>query len=89
MTNSAGLTPTPIQPPPSIRPIKTLDSKDFGKGAELKERLMAILRDVPALHERLKKAIESVEKANEELRAATDKATAIVNEWEKINKEKA
>ena len=89
MTNSAGITPTPIQPPPVIRQIKTIDAKDFGKGAELKEKLMAILRDVPALHERLKKAIESVEKANEELKAATEKATAIVNEWENVNKERA
>lgn len=72
-----------------IRQIKQLDAKDFGKGAELKERLMAILRDVPALHERLKKAIESVEKANEELKAATEKATAIVNDWEKLNRESA
>lgn len=74
---------------PSVRQIKPIDVKDFGKGAELKEKLMTILRDVPMLHERLKKAVESVEKANEELKAATERATAIVSEWEKINKEGA
>jgi len=74
---------------PAIREIKPINSKDFSKGAELKDKLMSILRDVPALHERLKKAIESVEKANVELLAATEKATAIVNDWEKINKEGA
>lgn len=80
---------SPDSAAPSIRQIKPIDAKDFGKGAELKDKLMAILRDVPALHERLKKAVESVEKANEELRAATEKATAIVNDWENANKEKA
>lgn len=89
MTNSAGYTPPATQPPPPIRQIKQIDAKDFGKGAELKDKLMAILRDVPALHERLKKAVESVEKANEELKAATEKATAIVNDWENANKERA
>jgi len=80
-----------VTPPttPPIRQIKPIDAKDFGKGAELKEKLMAILRDVPTLHERLKKAVESVEKANVELLAATEKATAIVNEWEKLNREGA
>lgn len=74
---------------PAIREIKQINSKDFSKGAELKDKLMSILRDVPALHERLKKAVESVEKANIELLAATERATAIVNDWEKINKEGA
>jgi len=82
-------TATPPAATPQVRQIKPLEVKDFGKGAELKEKLMAILRDVPALHERLKKAVESVEKANEELKAATERATAIVTEWEKINKERA
>jgi formate dehydrogenase maturation protein FdhE len=79
----------PIPVPVTAKQIKPIDSKEFGRGAELKDKLMAILRDVPTLHERLKKAVESVEKANEELKAATEKATAIVNEWEKVNKERA
>lgn len=70
---------------PAIRQIKPLDVKEFGKGAELKERLMAILRDVPVLHERLNKAVAEMEKTTAEFKAATDRAKAIVDEWEKLS----
>lgn len=81
------MTPTNVPAAIPVREIKPINAKDFGKGGELKEKLMGILRDVPALHERLKKAIESAETAAAELKASAERATAIVNEWDKLNKE--
>lgn len=80
------------QPPVAPRaissaPIQKLDPKEFGKKAELKEKLVAILKDVPVLHERLTKLVSELEKANTEFRDATDRAKALVAEWEKLDKE--
>ena len=67
------------------REIKPIDGKTFGQGAELKERLKTILKDVPALHERLTKAAVEFERINTEFKATTERAKAIVDEWEKLN----
>jgi hypothetical protein len=71
----------------SAAPIQKIDPKDFGKKAELKEKLVAILKDVPVLHDRLVKLVAELEKSNAEFKAATDRAKAIVDEWEKIERE--
>lgn len=68
----------------SQAPIKPIDPTQFGKKAELTEKLKAILKDVPVLHERLKVLIVDLEKTSAEFKAATDKATAIAAEWEKL-----
>lgn len=68
-------------------PITKIDPKEFGKKAELKERLLAILKDVPLLHERLGKLVTDLETIKGEFKAATDRAKSIVDEWEKIDKE--
>lgn len=78
------------QPPPApapIREIKLMTPSNFGKGAELKERLMVILRDVPVLHERLNKVTADLERVSGEFKVATEKAKAIVDEWDRIQKE--
>jgi hypothetical protein len=78
----------PVAPPAartiSQAPIKPIDPAQFGKKAELTEKLKAILKDVPVLHERLKTLIVDLEKTSIEFKAATEKATAIAAEWEKI-----
>ncbi len=82
--------PAPAAPAPraiSSAPIQKLDPKEFGKKAELKEKLVAILKDVPVLHERLTKLAADLEKTNAEFKDATDRAKALVAEWEKIDKE--
>lgn len=81
-----------VQPAPraiASGEIKKIDPKEFGKKAELTEKLKAILKDVPVLHERLKTLIVDLEKTSAEFKAATDKATAITAEWEKVNAEAA
>jgi len=82
----------PEQRAPSMRQIKPLDPKEFGKKAELRDKLKAILKDVPKLHERLviataqyEKVIAEVIKTNNEFKDATVRAQAIVSEWEKLN----
>lgn len=82
--------PTPATAPtprtiPSA-PITKIDPKDFGKKAELKEKLVAILKDVPVLHEKLTKLVADLEAAKIEFKATTDRAKAIVDEWEKLDK---
>lgn len=84
--NPINTAPTPTSTGPT-RQIKPLDSKEFGKGAELKERLMAILKDVPALHQRLVNVTVEMEKTASDFKAATDRAQAIVDEWERLNSE--
>lgn len=61
------------------REIKPLDKAQFGQKAELAEKLKAILKDVPALHERLKRTVLDLEET-------TSRARAIVDEWEKIGR---
>lgn len=68
-------------------PIQKIDPKEFGKKAELKEKLVAILKDVPVLHEKLTKLVADLEATRNDFKAATDRATAIVTEWEKLDKE--
>jgi len=58
--------------------IKKIDPAQFGKKAELTEKLKAILKDVPVLHERMKKAVIDFEEV-------TNRARAVVDEWEKAN----
>jgi hypothetical protein len=58
--------------------IKPIDPAQFGRKAELADKLKAILKDVPALHERMKKAVTDFEDV-------TIRAQAIVAEWEKVN----
>ena len=84
---TAAPAPTNLKPaaPPAPRtigsaPIKPLDPKEFGKKAELTEKLKAILKDVPVLHDRMKKAVADFEEV-------TNRARAIVDEWEKVNTE--
>lgn len=67
--------------PRSIAPgreIKPIDKAQFGQKAELAEKLKAILKDVPVLHERMKKAVTDFEEV-------TNRARAIVEEWERVN----
>jgi hypothetical protein len=84
------MTQPPAAPAPRTipsAPIQKIDPKEFGKKAELKEKLVAILKDVPVLHEKLTKLVADLEATRTEFKAATDRATAIVTEWEKLDKE--
>lgn len=72
---------------PVKREIRPLDEKKFGEKAELKEKLKAILKDVPVLHERLGKCLTDLEALVGEFREATEKAQRLVSEWEAIPKE--
>ena len=86
MTENGTATPAPKPAaPPAPRtipsaPIQKLDPKEFGKKAENAEKLKAILKDVPVLHDRMKKAVADFEEV-------TNRARAIVEEWEKLNSE--
>lgn len=60
------------------REIKPIDKAQFGQKAELAEKLKAILKDVPVLHERMKKSVADFEDV-------TNRARAIVEEWERVN----
>ena len=78
--------PAPAPPMPQTHrqvvsgEIKRLDPAQFGKKAELTERLKSILKDVPVLHERLTKATKEFEEI-------TSRARSIVEEWERLNAE--
>jgi hypothetical protein len=64
----------------SAAPIRPLDPAQFGKKAELADKLKSILKDVPVLHERMTKAVADFEEV-------TRRANAIVTEWERVNAE--
>ena len=88
MTDGATKTDAaPAVSAPRPREIKPLDPKKFGKGAELKEKLKAILKDVPVLHERLTQVTGEMERLSREFREATEKAQKIVAEWEALNEQ--
>lgn len=68
--------PTPAPREVSARPVPPL-SPDFGKKAELAEKLKNILKDVPVLHEKMVRAVADFEEV-------VKRAKAIVEEWEKV-----
>lgn len=80
-------TAIPAPAPPKPREIRPLDAKKFGEKGELKEKLLTILKEVPALHERLKVAATEFERLNKEFKDATDRAQTIVDEWERLDRE--
>jgi hypothetical protein len=81
MSDGNGAPAAPSHAPRAIapgRPITPINPDQFGKKAELAEKLKSILKDVPVLHDRMKKAVTDFEEV-------VSRARAIVEEWERVN----